>query len=168
MSRASSVVSLAKATSNTMVNKKPLKNFKKHFRPTKNTMYTNVKRSQSTKNTNLINETKALKIDVPTHFYDLSSTAPILGRNAKDGKFAFPDPLRSQSTTTIALVNENKCDTENVDELTQNLLSPRQAEENPLRLSNNLPTFTIEEEEEDETGSTNGSKENVACSAETS
>ena len=168
MSRASSVVSLAKATSNTMVNKKPLKNFKKHFRPTTNTKYTKVKRSHSTKNANLINENKALKIDIPTHFYDLSSTAPIPGSNAKDGKFAFPDPPRAQSTTTIALVNENKCDTENVDELTQNLLSPRQAEENPLRLSNNLPTFTIEEEEEDETGSTNGSKENVACSAETS
>ena len=56
----------------------------------------------------------------------------------------------------------------NVDELTQNLLSPRQAEENSLRLSNKMPTFTIEEEEEDEAGSTNGSKENVACSAEMS
>ena len=168
LSRASSVVSLAKATADTMVNKKPLKNFKKHFRPTTNTKYTKVKRSHSTKNANLINENKALRIDIPTHFYDLSSTAPIPGSNAKDGKFAFPDPPRAQSTTTIALVNENKCDTENVDELTQNLLSPRQAEENPLRLSNNLPTFTIEEEEEDETGSTNESKENVASSAETS
>ena len=166
LSRASSVVSLAKATADTMVNKKPLKNFKKHFRPTTNTKYTKVKRSQSTKNANLINQNKALKIDIPTHFYDLSSTAPVPGSNAKGGKFAFPDPPRAQST--IALVNENKCDTENVDELTQNLLSPRQAEENPLRLSNNLPTFTIEEEEEDETGSTNESKENVASSAETS
>ena len=89
-------------------------------------------------------------------------------QSLEDGKFAFPDHPRAQSTTTIALVNENKCDTENVDELTQNILSPKQAEENPLRLSNNLPTFTIEEEQEDETGSTNGSNENVACSAETS
>ena len=40
LSRASSVVSLAKATANTMVNKKPLKNFKKHFRPKTNTKYT--------------------------------------------------------------------------------------------------------------------------------
>merc|ERR1712008_166646 len=164
LSRASSVVSLAKATANTMVNKKPLKNFKKHFRPITSTKYTKVKRNDSTKNANLINENKTLNIDIPTHFYDLSSTAPVAGSNAKDGEFAFPDlPSRAKSTTTIALVNENKCDNENVDELTQNLLSPKQGEENSSRLSNNLPTFTIEEEEEDRTGSTNGSK-NVACS----
>merc|ERR1712226_1048354 len=42
LSRASSVVSLAKATANTMVNKKPLKNFKKHFRPITSTKYTKV------------------------------------------------------------------------------------------------------------------------------
>ena len=163
LSRASSVVSLAKATANTMVNKKPLKNFKKHFRPITSTKYTKVKRNDSEKNANLINENKTLNIDIPTHFYDLSSTAPVPGSNATDGKFAFPDPpSRSKSATTIALVNENKCDNENVDELTQNLLAPNQGEENSSRLSNNLPTFTIEEEEEDQTGSTNGSKENVA------
>ena len=164
MSRASSVVSLAKATANTMVNTKPLKNFKKHFRPVTSTKYTKVKRNNSKKIANLTHQNKALTIDIPTHLYGLSSTAPVPGSNAKDGQFAFPDPPRAISTTTIALVNENKCDNENenVDELTQNLLSHKQAEENPLRLSNNLPTFTIEEEEEDETGSTNGSKENVA------
>lgn len=63
-----------------MVNKKPLKFFKKHFRPTTNTKYNKVKRSHSTKNANLINQKKALTIDIPTHFYDLSSTAPIPGR----------------------------------------------------------------------------------------
>ena len=163
LSRASSVVSLAKATANTMVNKKPLKNFKNHFRPITSTKYTKVKRNDSAKNANLINENKTLNIDIPTHFYDLSSTAPVPGSNAKDGKFAFSDPpSRAKSATTIALVNENKCDNENVDELTQNLLAPNQGEENSSRLSNNLPTFTIEEEEEDQTGSTNGSKENVA------
>merc|ERR1712008_293433 len=150
---------------NTMVNKKPLKNFKKHFRPITSTKYTKVKRNDSTKNANLINENKTLNIDIPTHFYDLSSTAPVAGSNAKDGEFAFPGPpSRAKSTTTIALVNENKCDNENVDELTQNLLPPKQGEENSSRLSNNLTTFTIEEEEEDRTGSTNGSKKNVACS----
>jgi len=61
LSRASSVVSLAKATADTMVNKKPLRNFKKHFRPTTNTKYTKVKRSHSTKNANLINEKKSFK-----------------------------------------------------------------------------------------------------------
>ena len=124
LSRASSVVSLAKATANTMVNKKPLKNFKKHFRPISSTKYTKVKTNDSAQNANLVNENKTLNIDIPTHSYDLSSTAPVPGSNAKDGKFAFPDPPRAQSTTTIALVNENKCDTENVDELTQNLLPP--------------------------------------------
>ena len=169
LSRASSVVSLAKATANTMVNKKPLKNFKKHFRPITSTKYTKVKTNDSAQNANLINENKTLNIDIPTHFNDLSSTAPVPGSNAKDEKFAFPDPpSKAKSTTTIALVNENKRDNENVDELTQNLLSPNHGEENPSRLSNNLPTFTIEEEEEDETGSTNESKENVACSAKTS
>ena len=157
LSKASSVASLAKATVNTMVKKKPLKNLNKHFRP----KYTKVKRNDSTKN----EKNKTLDIDVPTHFYDLSSTAPVPGSNAKDGKFAFPVPSRpskATSTTTIALVNENKRDNENVDQLTQNLLSPKQGEENPSRLSNNLPTITIEEEEEDQIGSTNGSKKNEA------
>ena len=80
-------------------------------------------------------------------------------QSLEDGKFAFPDHPRAQSTTTIALVNENKCDTENVDELTQNLLS--QEEENPLRKSpSKSHIFSIKEEKEDETGS-NESKENV-------
>ena len=163
LSRASSVVSLAKATANTMVNKKPLKNFKKHFGPITSTKNTKVKRKNSVENANLINENKTLNADIPTHFYDLSSTAPVPGSNAKDGKFAFPDPpSRAKSTTTVALVNENKCDNENVDQLTQNLLFPKQGEENPSRSSNNLPTFTIEEEEEDQIGRTNGNKENVA------
>ena len=163
LSRASSVVSLAKATANTMVNKKPLKNFKKHFGPITSTKNTKVKRKNSVENANLINENKTLNADIPTHFYDLSSTAPVPGSNAKDGKFAFPDPpSRAKSTTTIALVNENKCDNENVEQLTQNLLFPKQGEENPSRSSNNLPTFPIEEEEEDQIGRTNGNKENVA------
>jgi hypothetical protein len=159
MSRASSVVSLAKATANTMVNTKPLKNFKKHFRPVTSTKYTKVKRNNSKKIANLTHQNKALTIDIPTHLYGLSSTAPVPGSNAKDGQFAFPDPPRAISTTTIALVNENKCDNENVDELTQNLLS--QEEENPLRKSpSKSHIFSIKEEKEDETGS-NESKENV-------
>ena len=163
LSRASSVVSLAKATANTMVNKKPLKNFKKHFGPITSTKNTKVKRKNSVENANLINENKTLNADIPTHFYDLSSTAPVPGSNAKDGKFAFPDPpSRAKSTTTVALVNESKCDNENVDQLTQNLLIPKQGEGNPSRSSNNLPTFTIEEEEEDQIGSTIRNKENVA------
>lgn len=165
LSRASSVVSLAKATANNMVNTKPMRSFKKHFRPNSNTKYSKVKRScSSPKNVNLISQNKALKVEIPPHFYDLSSTAPVPGSDKNDGQFLFPDPAKAKSTTTIALVNENICTDENVDELTENLLPTK---ENDLkdqlkmsssspRLPQNLLKCTIEEEEEGESDENNG------------